>query len=112
LESLLWIALRMPAPAIPDEHGTAAIFAFRDGAFKRVVFNRMVLDRNREAFLAGNEARAAGHRPTLHHPAKLKPQIIMKPARRMLLNDKSVTLASPHMTARLRRDYELALAAV
>src|SRR3974390_850354 len=28
--------------AIPDHHGAAAVFALRDGAFERVVFDRMV----------------------------------------------------------------------
>ena len=98
------IAFGKPASTIPDEHGPAAIFALRDGAFERVVFDRVVLDLDREALLAGNEARAARHCPALHHPAKLEPQIVMKAARRMLLNDELVPLAAPHMAARLRSD--------
>src|SRR5262249_37749742 len=39
-----------------------------------------------------------------------EPQVIMKTARRMLLNDELVTLAPAHMPARLRRDCEFAFA--
>src|SRR5262249_27756012 len=106
------IAFGIPAPAIPDEHGPAAIFALRDGAFERIVFDRVVLDLDREALLPRYEARSARHRPALHHPAKLKPQIVMKAARRMLLNDELMTLAARHMPARLRRNREFAFAAI
>src|SRR5271169_1858436 len=82
--ALVRIAFRSPAPAIPDHHGAAAIFAFRDGAFERVVFDRMILDVNGETFFVGIEAWPARDGPALHHAVKFEPQIVMQPRRGVL----------------------------
>ena len=87
------IAFRHPGAAIPDHHGAAAIFAFRDRTLEGVVFDRMVLDVDGEAFFVGIQAGAAGHRPALHHAVEFKPQIVMQPRRRVLLNDIAVAAA-------------------
>jgi hypothetical protein len=54
------IAVGRPSAAIPDHHGAAAILALGDGALERVVFDRMVLDVDREALFVGIEAWPAG----------------------------------------------------
>src|ERR1700722_15417799 len=84
---LVRIALRIPAAAIPDHDGTAAILTLRDRAFERIVLDRMVLDMDRQALFAGDQARPAGHRPALHHPIELEPKIIVQPAGGVLLDD-------------------------
>ena len=93
--ALVRIAFGRPGAAIPDHDGAAAIFAFRDGALEGVVFDRMVLDVNGEAFLVGIEARPARHRPALHHAVEFQPQIVMQPPRGMLLNDIAGPPAAP-----------------
>ena len=71
------IVFGAPAAAVPDHHRAAAVFALRDGAFERVVFDRMILDMDSETFLAGIEARAAGDGPAFHHAIELEPQIVV-----------------------------------
>src|SRR6476659_5638337 len=80
------IAIRDPAPAIPDHHGAATVLALRDRALEGVVLDRMILDVNRKPLFAGNEAGPSRHRPALHHPIELKAQIVMQPRRRMFLD--------------------------
>src|SRR5882762_2660233 len=55
-ETLMGIAVRQPAAAVPDDHRSSAIFAFRDVAFEIEIFERMVLGANREPLLAEREA--------------------------------------------------------
>ncbi len=108
LQSLVRIAFRMPLPAIPDHHGTAAIFALRDAPFELVVFNRVVLDVNGKTLLARNEARPARDRPALHDAVEFQPQVVMQPPGGMFLDHVAIALASLRLPARLRRDVELA----
>jgi hypothetical protein len=112
LVALVRVALGVPMAAVPDHHGAAAILSLRDRALEAVVFDRMILDMDREPLLAGNEARTARHRPALHHAVELEPQIIMQAARGVLLNDEAIALASRRVAARLRRHVELALLAI
>src|SRR5262249_56283925 len=69
------VAFRMPAAAIPNHHGPAAILPLGDGPLECVVFDRMVFHMDRKAPLAGNEARPARDGPPLHHPANLQPPL-------------------------------------
>ena len=109
---LVRIAFRRPGAAIPDHHGAAAIFAFRDRALEGVVFDRMILDLHREPLLVGIEARAAGHRPALHDAVELQPQVVMQPSCSVLLNDIAVAARGPLAPARLKCHAELSLFAV
>ena len=72
----------------------------------------MVLDVDGKAFFAGIEARAARHRPALHHAVEFEPQIVMQPPRRMFLNDVAVTAAAALAAARLRRHAEFSFFSV
>src|SRR5688500_14784179 len=112
LVAALRIAFRLPGAAVPDHHGPAAVFTLGNRALEFVVFDRVILHMHREPLLAGNEARAAGHRPALHHAVKFKPQIVMQPGRGMLLNDESIAPAFSGLAARLRRDPEAAFGPV
>ena len=44
-------------------------------------------------FSPGHQARAARHRPALHHAVELEPEIVMQARRRVLLDDEVVALA-------------------
>ena len=99
-EALVRIADRRPCAAIPHKHRAAAVFALGDRAFERAVVERMVLDFDREPLLAGDEARAARHRPALQHAVELQPKIVMEPPRVVLLHDEAV--AAPGLRGDLR----------
>ena len=89
---------------------------FVELAFEIVVFDRMILNLDRKPLLAGNETRAAGHRPALHYPVEFEPQIVMEPPRRMLLDDEGERGAGLLMRGRdarrLRRFAEIPFASV
>src|SRR5215467_12853643 len=106
------VALRVPAAAIPDHDGAAAIFPLRDGSLEGVVFDRMIFHVDGKAFFARHETRAAGDRPTLHHPVELEPQVIMQTPGGVLLDDELISLGSMRAPPRFRGDVELALPAV
>ena len=107
--ALVRIPFGSPAPAIPDHHRAAAIFAFRNGAFERVVFDRMILDVNGETLFVGIETGAARNRPALHHAVEFEPQIVVQSARGVLLNHIAVTAAGAFAPARFGRHAELPL---
>ena len=69
-------------------------------------------DHDRKALLARNETRAASHGPTLHHPAKLEPQVIMQTPRGVLLDDELVSFGPTHLPPRLGGHVELAFPAI
>src|SRR2546430_14592614 len=102
----------MPMTAVPDHHGTAAIFPLRDGPFEPVIFNRVIFHLNGKALLAWNKAWPARDRPALHDAVEFQPQVVMQPLGGMFLDDVVITLAAPRLSARLRRDVELAFLAV
>src|SRR3954464_14148962 len=95
LEAGMRIAVRLPLAAVPDQHGAAAIFAFRDGAFELVVFDRMVFDLHREPLLARYQAWPARHRPALHHTVEFEPQIVVQTRRGVFLDDEVVPFRPP-----------------
>src|SRR5258708_22241836 len=106
------VALRVPAAAIPNHDGAAAIFPPRDGSLEGVVFDRMIFHVDCEALLVRNETRAAGDRPALHHPVELEPQVIMQTPCGVLLDDEVISLGSMRAPPRFRGHVELALPAV
>src|SRR5829696_5012344 len=88
--SLSRIALGLPAPLVPYDHGAAAVLALRDHALEGEVFHRVVFGVDGKPLLARHEAWAAGDRPALQHAVELKPQVVMKPRRIMLLHAEAV----------------------
>jgi hypothetical protein len=57
-----------------------------NGAFEIAVIERMILHFDREPLVMGIERRALRHRPGLEDTVELEPQIVMQPARIMLLD--------------------------
>ena len=90
-ETLVRIADRRPGPAVPDQHRAAAVLALRDRPLERAVFERMVLDRDRKPLLAGDQARAARHRPALQDAVQFEPKIVVEAPRVVLLHDETVS---------------------
>src|SRR5262249_31796972 len=75
------VALRIPAAAVPNHDGAAAILSLRDASLECVVFDRMIFDVDRKPLLVRNEARAAGDRPALHHAVELESQVVVQAPR-------------------------------
>src|SRR5262249_60370950 len=61
--------------------------ALGDIALEIEVFHRVILGADRQPLLADDQAWPAGHRPALERAVKLEPQIVMNPARVVLLHD-------------------------
>ena len=78
----LRVADRRPCATIPDDDRATAIFALSDRSFEIGIFQRVVLDRDREALLARIQARASGHRPALEDALQSEPKIVVEPASR------------------------------
>jgi hypothetical protein len=57
--------------------------------FEITVFERMIFDMNCEAFVAGNETRPFGDRPTLQGAVEFEPKIIMQPTGSVFLHDET-----------------------
>src|SRR5262249_36257104 len=72
------VAPRIPAAAVPNHDGAAAILSPRDGSLECVVFDRMIFDVDGKALLVRNEARATGDRPALHHAVEFEPQVVVQ----------------------------------
>src|SRR5499426_4243161 len=106
------LALRVPAAAIPNHDGAAAILSLRDGSLECVVFDRMIFHVDRKPLLVRNEARAAGDRPALHHAVELESQVVVQTPRGVFLDDELIALGSVRAPPRLRGHVELALPAV
>src|SRR5215468_12277567 len=106
------VALRVPAAAIPNHDGAAAILSPRDRSLECVVFDRMIFDVDGKALLVRNEARAAGDRPALHHAVELEPQVVVQTPRGVFLDDELISPGSVRAPPRLGGHVELALPAV
>jgi hypothetical protein len=111
--TLASIADGLPSTAIPNDDCPSPILAFGDCPLEVPVLERMVLDMNRETLLARDQAWASGHRPTLEDPVHLQPEVVVKPAGGMFLDDKAIptTLppAGPTGTSGFRRRSEVSL---
>ena len=106
--------LRLPGAAVPQHHGAAAIFAFRNRAFELAVFDRVILDMHREPLVVRILARALRHRPAHQHAVPFQAEVVVQPARVVLL-DQIAQLACPDLRGvalRLRGAREIALGVV
>src|SRR5579884_1316279 len=106
------IAFGNPPAAVPDHDGAAAVFALGYRSLERVVLDRMILDLHSKALLAGIETWTARHRPALHHTVEFEPQIVVQPARGMLLYHIAIALAAPLTPTRLWSDAEFSFLAI
>jgi len=72
---------------VPDHDRPRPILTFRNIALKIRVFQRMILNRQREPFDSRIERGSFGHCPGLQYAAILEPEIVMKISSLMLLNN-------------------------
>src|SRR5436190_3772779 len=107
------IADRPPPAAIPDVDVAGSVLTGRNVAFEVRIVERMVLDLHGEPAFAWPFARAFGDRPALQHTVELQTKIEMEPTRFVPLDyEAELAAAAPGTTRRLRRDVEVALAAI
>src|SRR5262249_39864815 len=85
-EAELRIALRLPGPAVPHDHGAAAVLALRDVALEGEIFERVILCAHGQPLLADHKGRPTGDRPALERAVELEAQVVMQAARRMTLD--------------------------
>src|SRR4030095_10547473 len=82
-------AVNVVGPAVPDHHGTATILSFRNHPLEVFIFNRMVFDFDGKMFLAALPGKSLRQRPRFQHTFHFQAEVVMQPARSMLLNDES-----------------------
>src|ERR1700757_4661947 len=92
LQAPVRISDRRPRAIVPDDDRAAAILALGDRALKISIFEGMILDRDRKAFFARIEARAAGDRPALQDAVQRQPEVVMQPRGVVLLDDKDIAV--------------------
>ena len=85
------LAVNVIRPPIPDHYCTAAVLALRNRALEIFVIDRMILDLNGEMFFSFLPGKSFRQCPGFQNAFHLKPEIVMQPAGRMLLNYKSAS---------------------
>ena len=86
-ERILATFVRRIHTAIPDDDVACAVLFFRDDAFEGGVIERMVLDLDRQSFLAKLQRWTFRNRPGLEYPVQFESKIVVQPARCVLLHD-------------------------
>jgi hypothetical protein len=108
----VWVVIGRPAAAVPDDDAASTVFALGDAPLELGIVERVVLDMHREALVVGREARAPGDGPALQDTVELEAQVVMQPARGMLVHDEQLPGLAAQLAARLRGAREVALAVV
>ena len=102
--------LRRIRPLIPYNHFAAAVLAFWDRAFELAVFEWMIFDLHRQAFIAGIERRTFGNSPGLQYTVDFETQVVVKVGRGVFLHHKCTIAAVVSFAAgRFRSFFEIAL---
>ena len=83
-----------PAPAIPQHHRPAAIFARGDGALEVGIIERMILGAHRKPLVGGVNRGAARDRPALEYAVHFEAEVPVQPAGVMLLDDETVAFCA------------------
>ena len=106
------IEIGRPRALVPDHDRAAAVLAFGDDALEAAIVERMVLGRDGQPLLAGDQARPLRHRPALQHAVELQPEVVVQAPRSMLLDDVGVARRRRRLARRLGRLGEVALGVV
>ena len=80
------VAERLPGAAVPHDDGARAVLLGRDHAFEFAVLQRVVLDMDGHSLVVWIEARSLRHSPAFQRTVELEPEVIVQPARGMLLD--------------------------
>ena len=86
---------------VPDIDLTTAVLPFRDLSSERQVFHRVILGVHREVIDRRGVGQVLGYRPTDQNAITFQPEVVVQPARVMLLDDERVVVAD---LRRLRRN--------
>ena len=84
---------------VPNHHRAAAVFAFRDHAFKVGVGHRVIFDVHRHALHRRIHRRASRDGPRQEHTIGFETKVVMQLRRAVLLHDEDV----PHLGSFLFR---------
>src|SRR5258706_15726354 len=103
-----------PIPAVPKLHRAAAILSLRNGPFEIAVIQRMVFHLDCQPLVVRIERGAARDRPGFKDAVELEPQIVMQPARIMLLDHETPLIRrfNRRFAAGLRGLFEIAFFAI
>ena len=112
LQPFLGILDGPPAPEIPDDHGAGPVVPLGDHAFEVGVLDRVVLHLHREPLLGRVERGSLGHRPREQHAAPLEAQVVVEPARRVLLHHEQARAIGAVRAERLGRAICVAFGAI
>ena len=112
-QALVRIAHRTPEALVPDDDLARAVLLRGDGAFEAGIRQRVILDVDRHALFLRIEARALGHGPAHQRAVEFEPEVVVQPARPVLLHHEGQAIGSRNAAfGRLRRDLEITLGAV
>src|SRR5215470_309830 len=103
---------QLESPGVPDDRRTGSVAAFGNDAFEVGVLDRVVLDVHGQALFVGAHRRPLGHGPALEHAVDLEAQIVVEPARRVLVDDEPVAAGLAGSPEGLGRRGGIALAPV
>src|SRR5580765_4426319 len=102
----------LEAAGVPHDRRAGAIVPLGNEPLEVGVLDGMVFDVHGEALLVGTHRRALGHGPALQHAVDLEPQIVVEPARRVLVDDEPVPAGRAGSAEGLRGRGWIALAPI
>jgi hypothetical protein len=111
-QPLARVADRLPCPAVPEQHGAAAVLALGDHALEAAILDGMVLGLHGEALVRRVEARPLRHRPAEEDAVELEAEVVVEPPRGVLLDHERVALPAARLPRWLGRAGEVPFAAV
>src|SRR5262245_50618531 len=104
------LLVRRPEAAIPEHNGATAVFALGNRPLEVAVVERMVLDLDRQSFVARIAGGPLGYRPGLEYPVVLEAQVVVQAGRCVLLDDETRVFGALDrgLAAQLGRPFEIA----
>ena len=87
LQSFFGVDFRLPGALVPDHYRAAAVFALRNDAFEIGVVDRMIFDLHGERFYGRVETGAFGNGPAFECAVVFEPEVVVKAAGGVLLDD-------------------------
>jgi hypothetical protein len=111
-EPRVGILHRDPAADVPDDHGARPVVPLGDHPFEVGVLDRVILDLHRQPLLGRVQRGTLRYRPREQHAPPLEPQVVVEPARRVLLDDEQAGPRRVFAAERLGRAIGVSLRAV
>src|SRR4029453_10407699 len=83
------LAVNVIGAAVPNHHRAAAVVSFRNDAFEGFVFDRMILNFDRQMFFPLLPRKTFRDRPGFQDAFHLQAEIVMQPARIVFLDEET-----------------------